>query len=102
VCTPVIPVLGRQRQEDQESKSSLNYIVRPYLEKPRAGDVSWRELLPRRPKALRLILSSENEKKKDSKVRLYGKMRDLKLLFCQKVEKLLEIFRPTSLHRFLR
>jgi hypothetical protein len=31
--TPVISALGRLRQEDCESKASLEYIVRPYLKK---------------------------------------------------------------------
>jgi hypothetical protein len=30
---PVIPVLRRLRQEDQEFKANLNYISRPYLKK---------------------------------------------------------------------
>jgi hypothetical protein len=34
-CMPVILALGRLRQEDQEFKASLSYIVRLYLNKKR-------------------------------------------------------------------
>jgi hypothetical protein len=29
--TPIIPILGRMRQEDGESQASLGYMVRTYL-----------------------------------------------------------------------
>jgi hypothetical protein len=36
---PLIPALGRLRQENGEFKASLSYKVRPCLKKPRAEDV---------------------------------------------------------------
>jgi hypothetical protein len=36
-CTPVIPAFGRLRQEDQEFKTSLDYIERPPLSKRKKG-----------------------------------------------------------------
>jgi hypothetical protein len=50
---PVIPALKKQRQENLEFKASLSYIVRPCLEKRRAGDVA--KCLPSMCKALGLI-----------------------------------------------
>jgi hypothetical protein len=38
--TPVIPVLGRQRQEDPEFKVSLNYIVRPCINKQKDANIN--------------------------------------------------------------
>jgi hypothetical protein len=35
---PIIPALTKWRQEDHEFVAGLNYIVRPYLKTPRAGD----------------------------------------------------------------
>jgi hypothetical protein len=36
---PVIPALRRWKQEDQEFKVSLGYIVRLCLKNPKGGDV---------------------------------------------------------------
>lgn len=30
-CIPIIPMLGRLRQGDQEVAGRLDYIIRPYL-----------------------------------------------------------------------
>jgi hypothetical protein len=35
VAIPVIPALGRLRQEDHEFQASLEYIVRSYLKTPK-------------------------------------------------------------------
>jgi hypothetical protein len=37
---PVIPKLGRWRQEDHEFKVSLSYTERPCLKKPRTSDIA--------------------------------------------------------------
>ena len=43
-CTPVIPVLGRLRQEDCRFKASLGNLVRPHfkIKIKRAGDIAQR------------------------------------------------------------
>jgi hypothetical protein len=41
VALPVIPALGKLREEQREFKASLSYIGRSHLKKPRAGVAQW-------------------------------------------------------------
>jgi hypothetical protein len=40
VYTPVIPALGKHRQEDFEFKTNVGYIARPYLKKEKKKKIS--------------------------------------------------------------
>jgi hypothetical protein len=40
-CMPIIPALGRRKQEDQEFKSSLGYIARLSFKKKERRKKKW-------------------------------------------------------------
>jgi hypothetical protein len=64
VVTPVIPALGRYRQEDHEFEVSLSYIVKTLSKKKGWKCSSVVESLPSIFKALDLIPSTSKRKQK--------------------------------------